>query len=34
VSRDVRRILRVGGSMVAILLVFFVLIDILHVVSL
>jgi hypothetical protein len=30
----VRRILRVGGSMVAILLVFFVLIDILHVVSL
>jgi hypothetical protein len=34
VSRDVRRIVRVGGSMVAILLVFFVMIDILHVVTL
>jgi len=33
VSRDVRRILRVGGAMVAILSVFFVLIDVLHVIK-
>ena len=33
VSRDVRRILRVGGSMIAALGVFFVLINVLHVIS-
>lgn len=33
VSRDVRRILWVGGSMIGLLGVFFVLIDILHVVT-
>jgi hypothetical protein len=33
VSRDVRRILRVGGAMIATLGVFFVLIDILHVIT-
>lgn len=33
VSRDVRRIVRVGGAMVGILAVFYVLIDILHVIQ-
>jgi hypothetical protein len=33
VVRDVRRILRVGGLMVAALAVFFVLIDVMHVVA-
>jgi hypothetical protein len=33
VSRDVRRILRVGGSMIALLATFFVLIDVLHVIQ-
>jgi hypothetical protein len=33
VSRDVRRIVRVGGTMVGILAVFYVLIDILHVIQ-
>ena len=34
VSRDVRRIVRIGGSMVAILAIFGILIDVLHVVTL
>ncbi len=34
VSRDVRRIIRIGGSMLVILAIFGVLIDILHVVTL
>jgi hypothetical protein len=34
VSRDVRRIVRVGGTMVGILAVFVVLIDLLHVIQL
>ena len=34
VSRDVRRIVRVGGAMIAILAVFFVLIDVVHVITL
>jgi hypothetical protein len=33
VSRDVRRILRIGGSMISILVIFFVLIDVLHVIE-
>jgi hypothetical protein len=33
VSRDVRRIVRIGGTMVGILAVFFVLIDLLHVIQ-
>lgn len=33
VSRDVRRIVRIGGVMVAMLGVFFVLIDVLHVIK-
>jgi hypothetical protein len=33
VSRDVKRILRVGGSMIGLLAVFFVLIDVLHVIT-
>jgi hypothetical protein len=33
VSRDVRRILRVGGSMVAILAIFWVLVDVTHVIQ-
>ena len=33
VTRDVRRILRIGGAMVATLAVLFVLIDLLHVVT-
>jgi hypothetical protein len=33
VSRDVLRILRVGGSMIGLLAVFFILIDVLHVIT-
>jgi len=33
VSRDVKRILRVGGSMIGLLVVMFVLVDVLHVIT-